>query len=168
MDDIPERFSVQYKGVRLLRLGTIDSGGSGCICPESAMLKTLVTYLIMHRDERLILDMDAGLEHLGRGTASAVDHVLVVVEPGLRSIETAHQITRLANDIGIRHVGLVGNKIRSPEDRRFIEQNSRGLPIFGYLSYQPDAIQADKDGASVFDAVPQLAQEAAAIADALE
>ncbi|MEA4909776.1 MAG: carbon monoxide dehydrogenase accessory protein CooC [Anaerolineaceae bacterium] len=167
VDDIPERFCVQYQGVRLLRLGTIDQGGSGCICPESAMLKALVSYLILHRDEMLILDMDAGLEHLGRATAGAVDYFLVVVEPGKRSMETAHQIARLAADIGIRRVGLVGNKVRSQNDRDFIIHNSGDLPVFGYLSYHPEAIQADQDGASVYHAVPQLAKEAEVIADAL-
>jgi CO dehydrogenase maturation factor len=168
VDDIPERFSVLYQGVRLLRLGTIDRGGSGCICPESAMLKSLVTYLILHRDEQLILDMDAGLEHLGRATASAVDHFLVVVEPGKRSMGTAHQIAKLAADIGIKTVALVANKVRGEEDRRFIEENRGSLPLLGYLSFQPDAIKADQDGASIFDAVPQLAQEAGEITDALQ
>jgi len=168
VDDIPERFSVQYQGVRLLRLGTIDRGGSGCICPESAMLKSLVTYLILHRDEQLILDMDAGLEHLGRATASAVDHFLVVVEPGKRSMETAHQIAKLAADIGIKTVALVANKVRGEEDRRFIEENRGSLPLLGYLSFQPAAIKADQDGASIFDAVPQLAREAGEIANALQ
>ena len=168
VDDIPERFSVQYQGVRLLRLGTIDRGGSGCICPESAMLKSLVTYLILHRDEQLILDMDAGLEHLGRATASAVDYFLVVVEPGKRSMETAHQIAKLAADIGIKTVALVANKVRGEEDRRFIEENRGSLPLLGYLSFQPAAIKADQDGASIFDAVPQLAREAGEIANALQ
>ncbi len=164
VDDIPERFSVQYQGVRLLRLGAITQGGSGCICPESAMLKALVTYLVLYRDEQLILDMDAGLEHLGRATAGAVDHFLVVVEPGQRSLSTAHQIAKLAADIGVKTVSLVANKIRGAEDRRFIEENRGSLPLLGCLSFQPAAIQADQDGASIFDAVPQLAREAESIA----
>jgi CO dehydrogenase maturation factor len=168
VDDIPERFSVQFKGVRLLRLGTIDRGGSGCICPESAVLKALVTYLILHRDEQLLLDMDAGLENLGRATASAVDHFLVVVEPGKRSIETAHQIAKLAADVGIKTVALVANKVRGEEDRRFIEGNRGSLPLLGCLSFQPAAIQADQDGASVYDAVPQLVREAEGIVDILQ
>ncbi len=168
VDDIPERFSVQYQGVRLLRLGTIDRGGSGCICPESAMLKALVSYLILHNNEQLILDMDAGLENLGRATAGAVDHFLVVVEPGKRSMETAHQIAKLAGDIGIKTVALVANKVRGADDRRFIEENRGDLPLLGSLSFQPAAIQADQEGASIFDAVPQLAREAVVITDALE
>jgi CO dehydrogenase maturation factor len=168
VDDIPERFSVQFQGVRLLRLGTIERGGSGCICPESAMLKALVSYLILQSDEQLLLDMDAGLENLGRATASAVDHFLVVVEPGKRSMEIAHQIAKLAADVGIRTVALLANKIRCEDDQRFIEENRGALPLLGSLSFQPAAIQADQDGASIYDAVPQLVREAESIVDILQ
>jgi CO dehydrogenase maturation factor len=168
VDDISERFSVEYKGVRLLRLGTIEVGGSGCICPESAILKALVTHLILHNNEMLIMDMDAGLEHLGRATAGAVDHFLVVVEPGRRSLETARQITKLAKDIGIRHVSLVGNKVRQAEDRAYIAGNTDGFPVLGYLPYSSEAIQADQDVASVFEVAPSLVEEARKIAGAMK
>lgn len=95
VDDIPDRFSVLHRGVRLLQLGTVSKGGSGCICPESAVLKTLVTYVILYRNEVMILDMDAGVEHLGRATASEVDAFLIVAEPGRRSLSTARTIQRL-------------------------------------------------------------------------
>ncbi len=107
VDDIPETCSISFKGIKLLRLGSIELGGSGCICPESAVLKSLVTYLILHNNEVLIMDMDAGLEHLGRATAGAVDDLLVVVEPGRRSMETALKIAQLANDIGVLNISLV-------------------------------------------------------------
>jgi CO dehydrogenase maturation factor len=102
VDDLPERFSVTHRGVRLLRMGAIDLGGSGCICPESALLKALVTHVILYRDDVLILDMEAGLEHLGRATASAVDAFVTVVEPGRRSLNTAQQIAMLAGHIGVK------------------------------------------------------------------
>ena len=92
VDDIPERFSVTYRGVRLLEMGSVDIGGSGCICPESAMLKTLFTHLLFRKDDILILDMYAGVEHLGRATADFVDAMVVVVEPTRRSLGTAAQI----------------------------------------------------------------------------
>jgi CO dehydrogenase maturation factor len=168
VDDIPDRFSVTYQGVRLLRLGTIEKGGSGCICPESAMLKSLVTYLLLHHNEMLILDMDAGLEHLGRATAGAVDAFLVVVEPGRRSVETSLTIARLANEIGVRRVMMVGNKVRNEADRQFIEQNCAGLPLLGCLPFCPEAIAADQEGTSVYDTVPQLAAEAQHIMEALK
>ncbi len=132
------------------------------------MLKALVTYLVLYRDEQLIMDMDAGMEHLGRATAGSVDHFLVVVEPGQRSLAAAHQIAKLAADIGIKTVSLVANKVRGADDRRFIDENRGNLPLLGSLSFQPAAIQADQDGASIFDAVPQLAREAEGIANQLK
>src|SRR5574341_207256 len=95
VDDIPERFSVLHKDVRLLEMGAVDIGGSGCICPESAMLKTLFTHLLFRKDDVLILDMYAGVEHLGRATVAFVDAMLVVVEPTRRSLGTAAQYRKL-------------------------------------------------------------------------
>ena len=96
VDDIPESFSITHRGVRLLRLGTVRGGGAGCLCPENALLKALVTHLLLRKNQSLILDMEAGVEHLGRGTASSVDAFVIVVEPGLRSLGTAEQIRGLA------------------------------------------------------------------------
>ncbi|RME76069.1 MAG: carbon monoxide dehydrogenase [Chloroflexi bacterium] len=161
VDDIPDRFSVQYRGIRLLQLGTISSGGSGCICPESAILRALVTYVILYRDEVMILDMDAGVEHLGRATAKAVDAFLIVVEPGRRSLSTAANIQKLAADIGVTHCFVVGNKVRGPADRDFIQGNlPPDLPMIGYLSASQEAIEADLRGQAVFDAAPSLVEEA--------
>lgn len=168
VDDIPDRFSVMHDGVRLLQMGTIDVGGSGCICPESALLKALVTHLVLYHDEVMILDMEAGLEHLGRATATAIDGFLVVVEPGRRSLETARQIAQLAGDIGVQLVSLVGNKVRGDQDRDFIAQYAGDLPVLGYLSYNPNAITADMEGQAIYAAAPQLVEEARAIAEAVE
>ena len=92
VSDLPEKLSVQKGNIRVMVMGGVKRGGGGCICPESVMLKTLITHLILARDEVVVLDMEAGIEHLGRGTASSVNKLIVVVEPGKRSIETAHQI----------------------------------------------------------------------------
>jgi CO dehydrogenase maturation factor len=167
VDDIPERFSISHRGMRFLRLGTIESGGSGCICPESALLRALVTHLLLYRDEMLILDMEAGVEHLGRATAQAVDVFLVVVEPGRRSLTTAERVRLLAGDIGISHVYGVGNKVRGESDWAFIQENSP-VPMLGYLSANPELTEADLHGKGVFDAAPQAVEEARAIAAALE
>ena len=94
--NLPDRFSVKHRNVRLLEMGSIEQGGSGCICPESAMLKTLFTHLLFRKDDVLILDMYAGVEHLGRATVDFVDAMLVVVEPTRRSLGAAAQITKLA------------------------------------------------------------------------
>jgi len=167
VDDIPERFSVSHRGIRFLRLGTIETGGSGCICPESALLRALVTHLLLYRDELLILDMEAGVEHLGRATAQAVDAFLVVLEPGRRSLTTAERVELLAKDIGISHVYAVGNNIRGERDKVFMEEHSP-VPMLGYLSNNPELTDADMRGEGIFDAAPQSAQEARELVAALE
>jgi CO dehydrogenase maturation factor len=168
VDDLPDRFSVTHRGVKLLQMGTIDLGGSGCICPESAMLKALVTHVILYRDEVLILDMEAGLEHLGRATASAVDAFIAVVEPGRRSLNTAHQIALLAQDIGVKTTCIVGNKVRDDADRAFIAESAGDLPVLGFLPFSVEAIGADMRGQAVFDASPALVAAAREIARTLE
>jgi len=167
VDDIPERFSVAYRGIRFLRLGTIEIGGSGCICPESALLKALVTHLLLYRDEMLILDMEAGVEHLGRATAQAVDAFLVVLEPGRRSLTTAERVRALAQDIGITHVYAVGNNVRGEQDRVFLADHSP-IPMLGYLSRNPELTDADMRGAGIYDAAPQSVEEARVLVEALE
>ena len=158
---VPDRFSVTHRGIRLLQLGTISTGGSGCICPESAILKALVTYAILYRDEVMILDMEAGLEHLGRATAQAVDAFLIVVEPGRRSLGTAQSIRHLAADIGVKNCYVVGNKVRDQADRDYIRRSlSPDLPVIGFLSADPRAVEADIRGEAIFDAAPELVAEA--------
>jgi CO dehydrogenase maturation factor len=167
VDDIPDRFSAEFRGIRLLHLGTIKQGGTGCICPESAMLRSLVTHLLLARDEVVILDMEAGTEHLGRGTAGAVDAFLIVVEPTRRSLATASQIHQLAADIGIARAFLVGNRVRD-NDRAFIEANNDGIPIAGFLAYDERVTEADRQGIPVFDAAPELVEAVRLIADVVD
>jgi len=167
VDDIPDRFSVSHGGVRLLKLGTIEAGGSGCMCPESALLKALVTHLLLYRDEMMIMDMEAGVEHLGRATAGAVDAMLVVVEPGRRSLQVADRIRELASDLGLARLYAVGNKVRTEADRAFIAGRSP-LPVLGYLSANPAVIEADLEGKAVYEVAPQAVEEAQAVVAALE
>ena len=168
VDDIPERFSVVYRNVRLLEMGSVDTGGSGCICPESAMLKTLFTHLLFRKDDVLILDMYAGVEHLGRATVDFVDAMLVVVEPTRRSLGTAAQIKSLANDIGLTRLLLVGNKIRTPDEADFLVSESPGLPVLGYLPADMAVQDADRLGIAVYDHVPALHTAAVKIAQDLD
>ena len=168
VDDIPERFSVVHRGVRLLEMGAVDIGGSGCICPESAMLKTLFTHLLFRDDEILILDMYAGVEHLGRATADFVDAMIVAVEPTRRSLGTAAQIKKLANDIGLKRLFLVGNKIRDEEEAAFLENESPGMPILGWLPADLAVQEADRLGQAVYDYVPELKAAAEKIASKIE
>jgi CO dehydrogenase maturation factor len=156
VDDIPERFSVLHRGVRLLEMGSVDLGGSGCICPESAMLKTLFTHLLFRDDDILLLDMYAGVEHLGRATVDFVDAMLVVVEPTRRSLGTARQIRKLANDIGLQRLYLVGNKVRNDEESKFLESESKDIPLIGYLPADLKVQEADRLGIPVYDHVESL------------
>jgi CO dehydrogenase maturation factor len=167
VDDIPERFSVQHRNVRLLEMGAVDIGGSGCICPESAMLKTLLTHLLFRKDDVLILDMYAGVEHLGRATANFVDVMIVVAEPTKRSLGTAAQIKKLAADIGLTHLWLVGNKVRDVDEMEFLAKETPGIPLLGVLPAALSVQEADRLGIAVYDYVPELRQAAGLIAEAL-
>ncbi|HEX8991867.1 MAG TPA: carbon monoxide dehydrogenase accessory protein CooC [Anaerolineales bacterium] len=160
VDDIPERFSVLHRGVRLLEMGSVDTGGSGCICPESAMLKTLFANLLLREQDILLLDMYAGVEHLGRATVDFVDAMLVVVEPTRRSLGTAAQIKKLANDIGLTRLLLVGNKIRDEQEVEFLQAETPGLPLLGFLPVDLQVQDADRLGLPVYDHVPALRERA--------
>jgi CO dehydrogenase maturation factor len=168
VDDIPERFSVVHRGVKLLEMGSVELGGSGCICPEAAMLKTLFTHLLFRKDDILLLDMYAGVEHLGRATVDFVDAMLVVVEPTRRSLGTAAQIKKLANDIKLDRLYLVGNKVRNEDEAKFLEAESPGMPVLGYLPADMKVQEADRLGIPVYDHVPSLKDAAAKIVEKLK
>ncbi len=156
VDDIPEKFSILHRGVRLLEMGSVELGGSGCICPEAAMLKTLFTHLLFRKDDVLLLDMYAGVEHLGRATVDFVDAMLIVVEPTRRSLGTAAQIKKLANDIGLKRLYLVGNKVRNEDEAKFLEKETPDLPVLGFLPADLKVQEADRLNIPVYDHVPAL------------
>jgi CO dehydrogenase maturation factor len=151
VDDLPEKLSARFENIKLMRLGGVKKGGAGCICPESTLLRMLVMHIVLARDEVVVMDMEAGIEHLGRGTARAVDKLIVVVEPGRRSIETAGHIRRLASEIKLDRVVLVGNKIRSESDEEFLKENLPDFGFLGFLPYSDALIEADLNGKSPFD-----------------
>jgi len=160
VDDIPDRFSVVHRGIRLLELGAVELGGAGCICPESAMLRSLITHILLRRDEMVLLDMYAGVEHLGRATADAVDAMLIVVEPTARSLATAAQIKKLAQDIKLPNLYLVGSKTAGEEDRDFITAHSPGLEVMGFIQDDARVREADRLGKNLHDLAPELASVA--------
>ena len=168
VDDIPERFSISYRNVRLLEMGSVDIGGSGCICPESAILKTLFTHLLFRKDEVLMLDMYAGVEHLGRATVDFVDAMLIVVEPTRRSLGTASQIKKLAHDIGLNRLWLVGNKVRNDEEADFLKAETPELPVLGMLPADLAVQEADRLGIPVYEHVQVLRHEAERMARLLD
>ncbi len=168
VDDIPDAYSIRHEGVRLLVVGKSKEAGSGCYCPENVLLRRLISHLILRSDEVVILDMEAGIEHLTRGTAGSVNAFIVVVEPGQRSMQTARQIESLARGLGVKEVFVVGNKIRQDSERAFILRHLEGMKFLGFMSYAGDAVTADLDGKSPYDASPGVREEAKKIKAALD
>ncbi len=167
VSDLPEQLWVEKDGVYLLVMGTVDHGGSGCICPESVMLKALVTHLMLGRKDHLLMDMEAGVEHLGRATATAVDVMLVVVEPGARSVTTARRVQKLATEIGIKHVVAVANKVRDEADREALTKALDPIPLLAALPYDRAAIDADLSGTPPYPTLDDIPAEARQLLDHL-
>ena len=167
VDDLSDKYSLECNGVRLMVMGRIKKGGTGCYCPEGTLLKALATHLLLARNEVVILDMEAGIEHLGRGTAQIVDKLIVVVEPGRRSLETAHRIVKLAKDIDLYNIAIVGNKLRSQADREFLVSNLSGFEFLGFIPYDQAVVDADQANLSIFDASRQVITEVRHIYQAL-
>ena len=150
VSDLPDKLAKNINGVKLLVMGTVDTGGSGCVCPEHVMLKAILTNLVFRRDDVVIMDMEAGLEHLGRGTASMMDQFIVVIEPGARSVH------------------VVANKIRDESDREFIRSRIPADDLLGFISYSPTVIDADRKGLSPYDCSPDALDEIRAIKAAID
>jgi CO dehydrogenase maturation factor len=159
VDDLPEKYSLKYNGIRLMVMGRIKKGGTGCYCPENALLQALITHLLLGRDEVVILDMEAGVEHLGRATAKAVDRLIVVVEPSRRSVETAHRIKKLAEEIGLHNIAIVGNKVRSQSEREFLTSSLPGFEFLGFIPYDQAIVEADLANRSLFESSPRIINE---------
>ncbi len=168
VSDLPDKLAKEVNGVRLLVMGTVDTGGSGCVCPEHVMLKALLSSLVFRKDDVVIMDMEAGLEHLGRGTASMMDQFIVVIESGARSIQTYTRVKELARDIGITQVRVVANKIRDESDRAFIRSRIPAEDLLGFISYSDEVIEADRRGASPYDCSPAALEEIRAIKDKID
>ncbi|MHB9036909.1 MAG: ATP-binding protein [Armatimonadota bacterium] len=146
VDDIVERFSVMHNGISLLRMGMVKSGGAGCYCPENAFLKNLISHLFVGEQDVLIMDMEAGVEHLGRGTVRNVDWLLVVVEPSRQSMDTARRIQTLAADINLTRVGVVCNKCRNEDEKEYVARNLAPLPLLGVLPYDESLRRSEQEG----------------------
>ena len=168
VDDIPEQFSVSKDGLKLLVMGTVKAGGSGCLCPEGALLKSLLSHLVLSRSEVVIMDMDAGVENLGRGTAKAVDAFIIVVEPGQRSFQTARAIRDLARDLGVEKCYVIGSKTRDDNDRQFIVDNLPDFEVLGFINYHSEIAEADRLGKNVFATAPEAVAEVKEIKSKLE
>ena len=157
--DIPEKYAKSINGVKLLVMGTVDLGGSGCVCPEHVMLKSILSALTYRKGDVVIMDMEAGLEHLGRGTAQGMDQFIVVIEPGSRSVQTYRNVKRLASDLGIKQVRVVANKIRDERDEEFIKNSIPAEDLLGFIHYNPEIMDADRQGKSPYDCSPTAIEE---------
>ena len=157
VDDILDTYGMDgADGTKLLTLGTISTGGSGCFCPESALLKALMRHLVFKRDEIILMDMAAGVEHLGRGTAEKVDLMLIVVEPGARSVDTAIQVKGMGADLGIKRYAAIFNKVLDGMDLSVLEGKLEedGITVIGHLPFDNALIEADMLDVSVMDHAP--------------
>ena len=156
VSDIIERYGAKGPdGVTLLVMGTVVQGGTGCVCPENAFLRALLRHLLFkERESTVVLDMEAGVEHLGRGTAKGVDLMLGVVEPGMRSVETVDRIKKLAEDIGIKKVVAVLNKVTDSGAVEKVEAKLRefGIPLLETIPYEQALVKADLEGTAPLDA----------------
>lgn len=167
VDDLPEKYSLKHDGIKLMVMGRIKRGGTGCYCPEGALLQALLAHLLLARNEVVILDMEAGIEHLARGTAKVVDKLIIVVEPGRRSIETAYRIAELAKDIGLQNLAVVGNKIRSQSDKEFIISSLPGFDFLGFIPYDQALVDADLGNLPLIDSSQRITDEVRNIYQAL-
>ncbi|MFA4843302.1 MAG: AAA family ATPase [Candidatus Omnitrophota bacterium] len=145
VDDIPESFARRKDNISLIVMGTVKSGGSGCMCPESNFLKALLSKLLLSKNESVVMDMEAGVEHLGRGTAGFVDNLFIITEPGLGSIEAAKKIARLADDIGIKDILVILNKTKNKRDLDFVQDRIRPLRLIGSIPFNERIAEFEKD-----------------------
>jgi len=151
VSDIADEFAIIHNGVALLVLGAIEGGGTGCACPESTLIRALITDLVLYKDDALVMDMEAGIEHLGRGTARGVDSMVIVLEPGQRSIDSANRVIRMAGEIGLKNIHLVANKIHGKDDEKFIRDAFVHDDLLGIIPYSENFRQSDRNGQSVLD-----------------
>ncbi len=167
VDDIPDRYSVDFDGIRFMLLGTIPQGGGGCFCPENVLLKALLRNILLRRKEAVVVDMEAGLEHLGRASTEGIDAFIIVVEPGKRSINTAMHIKKLALDIGIRKFYAVGNKIKSGKEEDMLKGLLKDFDYIGSVPYDEGIIRSDIEELSPYDVSGVFRESISAITDKL-
>jgi len=168
VDDLPERFSIDAEGVRLLVLGTVELGGKGCMCPEGAVLKALMQHLLLRVEDDVILDMEAGLEHMGRASARGVDAMISVVEPGMRSVQTAERVRKLADDIGIQRIFVVANKLREEPQLDLLRRALHQQIVLGTLPYCDRLALADLEGRPIDLEDREFAEAVDRLGEALE
>jgi CO dehydrogenase maturation factor len=168
VDDLPEGIGYKIDGITLMIMGKSKAASSGCYCPENVLLRRLLKHLVVERNEVVIVDMEAGIEHLTRGTADSVDAFIVVIEPGQRSIQTAGVVREMAKGLGVKNVFVVANKVRGEEDLEFVKKGIGSLELAGHISFSHSIMEADIKGDSPFKFAPQTVEEVKQIKAAIE
>ncbi len=168
VDDLPEGIGYRLNGITLLIMGKSKAAASGCYCPENVLLRRLLKHLVVERSEVVIVDMEAGIEHLTRGTADSVDAFIVVVEPGQRSMQTARTVKEMAKELGVKKVFIVANKVRGPEDLNFIKDNIGDMEFIGSIKFNYAIIEADIKGTSLFNYSPGTISEVMDLKEKIE
>lgn len=166
VDDLLDRFMVEHDNIRLMVLGAVQTAEGGCACPENNVLRRMLTKLLLSPSQVVLLDMEAGVEHLGRGTIAGVDHLLIVVNPTQSSIRTASKVHKLAVYAGIPRISFVGNLVRDQEDVDFLRERLDSPPIASL----PDSNairKAERNGVPVTTALSEVATEIGQLADVL-
>ena len=149
VDDVVRDFSIRTPlGVDLIVMGTVKSVGSGCMCAANAVIRALLRHLVVESNEVVILDMEAGVEHMGRGTARHVDAILVVTDASIKSLETANHIYKLATKAGMKQVFLIGNKVEDESQEKIIRDfaNGNGLDVLGFVPFDSTIANAEIRG----------------------
>lgn len=168
VDDLPEGIGYRMDGITLLIMGKSKAAASGCYCPENVLLRRLLKHLVIERQEVVIVDMEAGIEHLTRGTAESVDAFIVVVEPGKRSLQTARKVKEMAIGLGVKKVFVVANKVRDSEDEDFIKDNIGELELVGSIYYSNKIMEADMKGSAPYNYSPETAGEVKDLKEKIE
>lgn len=132
--------------MKLLRMGRLKKGGGGCMCPENAFVRSLMNHMVFQQGQDVLMDMEAGVEHLGRGTARGVDMMLAVVNPGQKSIQTAHNIRELAGEIGVDNLAVIINRYHSDREVDAVRESLRNLPVIGTFPHDENIAAADIKG----------------------
>jgi CO dehydrogenase maturation factor len=168
VDDLPDQICLTHEGVKVLAMGTVKEGGGGCVCPESVLLKALMRHILLERDDVVVMDMEAGIEHLGRGTAESVDAILIVAEPGLRSVQTARTTAKLARQIGINRLFVVLNKVVDDSEIDTLKEDFGDVEYLGAIHFSEKVRKADLAGKSAFDVDSEFVDEIDTIKRRLE
>lgn len=166
--DIPKKYSATHHSINLLVMGATRGANTGCACAENTLIKALLRYMVLEATETVLVDMVAGTEHIGRGTAVSVDAFITVVEPSMRSIQAGRSILQLSKSISGLKNWIVGNKVKSTEDEHLITNSFPQERIAGFLPWRDEVISAENRGEGVYQGVPEIVQKMQSVLNTIE